>query len=900
MPDTTPWKQEIARRLAGLRLAPEREAEIVEELAAHLDDEYRKTLASGATENEAREMALDSLNGAFPLAEELRRVEHRVSREPVVLGAEGKSLLGDFWRDLRYALRTFQRAPGFTALAVLSLALGIGGNAAIFTIVSAVLIQPLPYWDPSRLVRADNSGYYPPGGVVALQQRSRTMDLAGYNAGVELNLTGQGDPWRLRGASVSANFFEVLGAGVALGRAFQAGDDQAGRDNVVVLSHALWQDRFHGDPSIIGRVITLGGVNRQIVGIAARGFGFPESATAFWIPLHLDPRDPDAYWARGFIPVIGRLRNGVTLAEAQRETRALSHEMLRLFPYSMGENWAAQMTVTPLKQFLTSDLRPRLLLLQGAVGLVLLIACANVAALLLARAVSRQKEIALRVALGAARGRIVRQLLTESMVLALAGGALGIGLAAGGFSLLQSVLPPVASGWSAVQPDWKSLDFVCALSLITGVAFGLVPALSASRYNLAGAIKTGGQRSSGGRTRLRSALIVGEVALAVVLTASAGLLIRSLWRLAQVDPGFATGHIITLRVSPNESLCRERAACLALYSELLRRTREIPGVEDAAAANTIPLSAGIPNSAVKVEGLPYVPAERTAPLFWAGAVTPGYFRVMRIPILQGRAFTDADSDGAARVIIVDAATARRYWPGQDPIGKHVQLVWEERGRTVIGVSADVRQFDVAGRTPGHISGSMYMPYAQTVDTERQLPAAMTLIVRAPGEPAPVAGRIRELVRDLNSNVPVSEVRTMGSLVDDSTRQPRSMMWLFAAFAAVALVLAAVGAYGVVSYSTTQRTFEIGMRVTLGASRRAIFSLVLGQSLRLVAAGLVLGMAASLALTRMLAAFLYGTGATDPLTFTAVCVVLLGVGLVAGFVPARRAASVDPLTALRVE
>lgn len=901
MPEDPNWKTEIAKRLARVNLPPAREAEIVEELADHLNDDYQRLVASGAQEGEAREMALEGLNDRPQIADALRKVERIAPREPIALGTPRRSVAGSFWHDLRYATRILRRSPGFTLLAVLSLALGIGGNAAMFRILNAVLIRPLPYADPDRLVKADHSGYYPPGGVADLQQESRTMEIAGYSPGLELNLTGLGEPWRLRGSAVSANLFHVLGVGVELGRTFRPGEEEAGRDNLVILSHELWQSQFRGDPGVIGRVVMLGGVGRQVVGVAARGFAFPDSTTRFWIPLHFDPRDPTAYWARGFMPVIGRLRNGVSLSQAQHEIAALSLQMLRRFPYPMGRDWAATMTVVPLQESLTSNIRPELVVLQCAVALVLLIACANVAGLLLARATSRQKEIALRVAVGASRARIVQQLLTESLMLALAGGSLGVALAFAANAVLETALPPTANSMADLGSGWQVLAFAGALSLLTGLTFGLVPALIASRPDLALAIKTGGQRAAGAaRARLRSALIVGEVALAVVLTIGAGLLIRSLWKLTQVNPGFQPQHVLTLRVSPEQSLCGQRSTCIAFYDELLRRVQEIPGVQDAAAANTLPLSAGIPASSVKVEGFPYVPAERAAPMFWAGAVTPDYFRLMGISILQGRALESRDSESAAPVIVVSAATARRYWPHESPIGKHVQLVWEDRWWTVVGVAADVHQFDLADHSPDYIRGAMYMPYAQAEDTDRQLPAVMTLILRTNSEPPYVVSRARDLMRQLNPSVPLDEIRTMASLVNESTQQPRSMMWLFVSFAGVALLLAAVGAYGVVSYTTAQRTFELGVRVALGARRGNIFGLVLGQSLRLVMAGLALGLAASLALNRLLATFLYGTATSDALTLVTVCGVLVAVALVAGFVPARRAASIDPVVALRAD
>ncbi len=900
MPEDPDWKTEIVQRLARVNLPPAREAEIIDELAGHLNDDYQRLVASGAKEEEAREIALEGLNDRPQIAEALRKVERTAPREPIALGTPRLSLTGTFWRDLRYAMRILRRSPGFTALAVISLALGIGGNAAMFRILNAVLIRPLPYADSDRLVRADHSGYYPPGGLVDLQRESRTMEVAGYSPGLELNLTGLGEPWRLRGSAVSGNLFHVLGVGVELGRTFRPGEEETGRDNLVILSHELWQGQFRGDPGIIGRVVMLGGTGREVVGVAARGFAFPDAATRFWIPLHLDPRDRTTYW-EGYMPVIGRLRDGVSLIQAQHEIATLSLHMLRLFPYTMGRDWAANMTVVPLQESLTSNIRPELVVLQCAVALVLLIACANVAGLLLARATARQKEIALRVAVGASRARIVQQLLTESLVLALAGGSFGIALAFAANAVLETALPATSNGMANLGSGWQVLAYAGALSLLTGMTFGLVPALIASRPDLALAIKTGGQRAAGAaRARLRSALIVGEVALAVVLTIGAGLLIRSLWKLTQVSPGFQPQHVLTLRVSPEQSLCGQRSACIAFYDELLRRVREIPGVEDDAAANTLPLSAEIPASSVKVEGFPYVPAERAAPMFWAGAVTPDYFRLMGISILQGRALEPSDSESAAPVIVVSAATARRYWPHESPIGKHVQLVWEDRWWTVVGVAADVRQFDLADHSPDYIRGAMYMPYAQAEDSDRQLPAVMTLVLHTNSEPTYVVSRIRDLMRQMNPSVPVDEIRSMVSLVNESTQQPRSMMWLFVSFAAVALLLAAVGAYGVVSYTTAQRTFELGVRVALGARRRNIFGLVLGQSLRLVLAGLALGLGASLALTRLLATFLYGTATSDALTLVTVCGVLVAVALAAGFVPARRAANIDPVVALRAD
>ena len=855
------------------------------ELQSYLQIETDENIARGLPPEEARYAAHRKLGNATLIREEV-----------YIMNSIG--FFETLGQDVRYALRMLRRNPAFSALAALSLALGIGGNAAMFSLVNGVLIQPLPYPDSGRLVRV--TGYYPKGAAVALQERSRTMEIAPYSDDTDFNLTGHGEAIHLTGTAVAANLFRVLQATPELGRVFRVGEDRAGQDHLVLLSHSLWQTKFGGDPGVLGRFIDIDGVSRQVVGVMPPDFSFPSSQTQLWVPLHLDPSDQYAYW-HDFMPLVARLRPGATLAQAASEVHSLIPYLLRLFPYPMAPEWNSDATTISLQQDLVGDVRARLLVLQCAVGIVLLIACANVAGLLLSRATVRQKEIALRVALGAGRGRIVRQLLTESLLLAFAGGAAGVALAVEGISTLKRILPAGMPGVARLAIDAPVLVFAAALAVLTGLAFGLIPALSASRFNLTETIKVGGQRSRGtSGVRLRLAVIGGEVALAVVLSVCAGLLIKSLWMLSQVNPGFQPEHILTARVSPDDSLCPKRPACVALYGELLRRAQSTSGVEDVAAANTVPLDGYVPFVPAEVEGHATNPAAHLAPLLWSGAVTPGYFRMMQIPVLRGRDFTDGDTETSAPVVVVSAATARHFWPGQDPIGKHIRTVWETEWRTVVGVVGDVHQFYLTGRSPAYINGAFYMPYAQSVDQTRKLPVAMTLLVRTGADSTGVTNRIRALVASVNPNVPVSNVETMDQMVNDSSSQPRSMMWLFVSFAAAALLLAAIGTYGVISYSTSQRTFEIGMRMALGASRGNIFSLVLGQSLKLVLAGLAAGVIAALAVTRMLSAFLYGIKATDPLTFLAVAALLLAIALLAGYVPARRAASVDPLKALRVD
>jgi len=865
----------------------EQEAELEKELRTDLELEAEEQQEAGVSVEEARYRALRSLGNVALVKEDVRKTW-------------GWTWVEQFWQDLAYGVRGLRRNKGFTAVAALSLALGIGGNAAVFTLVNAVLLRRLPYPEPDRLVQV--TGFYPKGAIVAMQQQSRTMDIAAYSTDSEVNLTGQGEAVRLMGSMVSANLFAVLGAEAQLGRVMRSRKDQLGSDRVVVLSNALWRRKFDSDPGIVGRMIAIDGAARQVIGVMPASFDFPSSNTQVWTPLHMDSSSSFDFWHTGFIPLIARLRSGTTLQQAQGEVRPLIEGILPLFPYPMARAWNADATAVPLQQFLIRDVRATLVVLQCAVALVLLIACCNVASLLLARSAVRQKEIALRAALGAGRGRVVRQLLTESMVLGFAGAVTGLGLAYGVLSIFKVVLPANTPGLADVRIDPRVVVFAGFLAVATGLVFGLLPALSASRWNLATTLRTAGRRAASTTgVSFRAALIAGEVALAVVLAVSAGLLVKSLWALAQVNPGFSPQQILTLRVSPNRSFCQQPSRCVALYDELLQRTQSITGVSAVSATNSLPLSGEIPAFPAELEGHPDAPGQALAPMLWAGAVTPEYFPMMRIPVLEGRVFTQADGENSELVAIVSAATAKRFWPGEDPIGKHVRPSWgQQPWRTVVGVVGDVRQYRVATELPDWINGVVYMPYPQAVGIDRQLPSSMTLLVRSDRDSQYVAGEIRGLVTELNPTVPVGDVRSLEAVVSSSKSQERSMMWLFLSFAASAVLLAAIGTYGVVSFSTTQRMYEMGVRVALGATRRNLFAMVLKLSLRLVLIGLAIGVVLAFALTRTLATFLYRVSARDPLIFLAVALLLVSVAVVAGFVPARRAARVDPMTALRAE
>jgi len=806
-----------------------------------------------------------------------------------------------FWQDLKYASRMLRRSPGFTALAGLSLALGIGGNAAMFSLVNTLLIRPLPFHQPDRLIRI--TSVYPVAGLVLFQQESRAMDVAQVSSARDYNLTGQGEAVRLAGSAVSANLFSVLGVPVEIGRAFAPGDDRPGSDSSVILSHALWTSRFNADPQVIGRVVTIDNVDRTVVGVMPAGFSYPAARVQMWIPKRVDPSKVVAYYGEvdgAFSPLIARLRDGATLAQARGEIRAITAHLDSQFPWTMPRNFNLDARVISLQEDMVGDVRRKLLVLLASVGIVLLVACTNVASLLLARATTRRKEIALRASLGAGRFRIVRQLLTESLLLAFTGGVAGLLLAFAALSIFRSALPINLPGLAEVAIDVRVAGFVALLTLATGLAFGIAPALSASQIDLAQTMRGGGQRATRGFwARFRGWLIAAEVTLTVVLLVGAGLLTRSLQALVDIDPGFRPERILTVRIAPNQSFCKERARCIALYDELLRRARQVPGVLDVAAANTVPLDGQFPNQPMDIEDRPHT-ADFPAPMFWAGAITADYLPLMRIPVLAGRGFSEADSATTAGAVLLSESTARRYWAGLNPVGRHLRIAGETRWRTIVGVVGDVHQSSLSGGVPPGIGGAMYMPYSQSVQAGNELPAAMNLLVRTTGDPAPIAQQIRALAVEQNPNVPVGRVEAMESIVSGSISDFRSTMGVLLSFAITALVLAAIGIYGLVSHSVIQRTYEIGVRMALGASKPNIVGLIMGQSMRFVAGGVVAGVGAAVAFARLMSSLLYGVAATDPVTFAGVIVFLFGIAAMASSAPAWRAAQMDPLKSLRVD
>jgi predicted permease len=862
-----------------------RRQELDEELQSHLEMAARARIERGEDENEAARAARREFGNVGLVSE-------------VTQDQWGRRWLEDFVEDARYCLRRMRKSPGFTAIAVLTLALGIGANTAIFSLVNSILLVSLPYPHPEQLVSV--TGAYPKGAFVAMREQIRTMDVGAYAEGHELNLTGFGEPVRLASTSVSAELFTILGARPDLGRTFYPGEDVPGQDNFVILSHALWEQRFGSDASILGRSIDLGGESRQVVGVMPAEFRFPSTKTQVWIPLQNDPRNAVSFWAGDYMPAIGRLRPGSTLGQARTEIRMFQSHVGALFPWPMPTSWNANASVVPLQNGMVADVRARLLILLGAVGLVLLIACSNVANLTLSRAATREKEISIRTALGAARPRITRQLLTESVLQALLGGLLGLAFATEGLVLLKVMLPSDTPRLAEAHIDWRVLLFTGALAILTGVVFGLAPALHSSRVALTEALKSGGRGTAVSVSqRLRSWLAIAQVAFAVLLVIAAGLMIRSFWSLSHVNAGFHPEHILTARITPNESFCNDAKRCLTFYRSVLDQVQAFPGTNGAAFVNTLPLGGRVSKRSLVVEDHDLPPGE-DSPLFWLNVVTPGYFRIMGIPFLSGRGFADSDISGAP-VAVVTAETARRYWPGQNAVGKHIRLLDDKDWRTVVGVIADVRAYDLQRNAPEWINGTAYVPYNSAATLEdRRIPAEMTIAIRTASDDSQIATMLRSGVASINREVPVSEVKSMGAVVSEAVSTPASTMTLLAVFAALALVLGTIGIYGVLSFLVSNRTREIGIRLALGAQRTDVLRSVLGEGAKLSLAGIVLGLAGAFVVMRVLSGELYGVGAADPLTFCSVAILVAVVALTACYVPARRAMRVDPVVALRYE
>jgi len=808
-------------------------------------------------------------------------------------------MIRDLWQDTRYGARMLRKSPGLTLVAVLSLALGIGAISTIFSFVNGIMLRPLPYHDPERLVLLDETALK--RGIASMsvsypnfldwrQQNNVFEDIACYDtSGFAMagGASGSSEPEQIKGAFVNQGLFEILGVAPILGRTFTADEDQPDHDLVVILSYGLWQRRFGGDPNVLGQTLSLNNRPRVVIGVMPKGFQFPEVAEA-WGPLALTPK----LFTRTDhgLNAIARLKPGITLGQAKAEMTGIAANIESQNPIT---NEGLSVNVIDLRASLTGDYRKALLILLGVVAFVLLIACVNVANLLLARATARQKEIAIRAALGANRKRIFRQLLTESLLLGLISGALGLMLALWGMDLLLAAIPIDIPFWMKFDLDGRVFGFTAACSLLTGFVFGTAPALEASNPDLNETLKEGGRSGSGGgRGRLRSMLVVAEIALSLVLLVGAGLMMRSFISLQNVKAGINAEGVLTFKIGLPGAKYRQPETRVAFFQQLLDRVRALPGVESAGTVSHLPLGGDNWGRSLTVEGFPVLPVGE-APMINHCVISPNYFRAMGITLVKGRDFNERDTAESAKVTIVDERLAREYWPNSDPIGQRIRFGPPEDNEpwhTIVGVVSEVRH----ERLDASTRESVYLPFAQ-------MPIGRSsLAIRTSGRPESLISVVRSQVRDLDPDLPISHAMPMKDVVAISVWQPRLYTALFGVFAAVALILATVGIYGVMSYAVTQRTREIGLRMALGAERKDVLKLVVGQGVVLAGFGVGAGLVTAVGLTRLMSSLLFGVTATDPITFGAVSVLLTGVALGACFVPARRAAKVDPMVALRYE
>jgi putative ABC transport system permease protein len=798
-----------------------------------------------------------------------------------------RRLEDEMFQDLRFGVRMLVKQPVFTLIAILTLALGIGANTAIFSVVNAVLLRPLPYENPGQLVRlwADNSGQrtdqnqFSPADITDFRDQLTTFEEVGlFDYGLSANLTGGAQPERVNGSEASPELFTALRIKPILGRTFLPDETEVAQSKVALISEGLWRRRFGADPNFAGRTVQLDGESFTVIGVLPGSFKFPENVD-LWLPFSFTAADWKTDRQHYYVEAVGRLKPGITLAQAKADMETIAQRLAPTRPASR-KKWG--ITLIPLHEQVVGKISSTLWILFGAVGFVLLIACVNVANLLLARAAARQKEMTIRAALGAGRLRIVRQLLTESLLLAVIGGSGGALLAVGAVKLFSASTLNSLPRAEEVTVDAWVLMFTLLVSILTGTIFGLTPALQASNPSLNETLKEGGRSSTGSRSRLRNALVVAEIALSLVLLVGAGLLLKSFLRLQNVNPGFDPHNVLTMQTTLPKAQYPDTVRQNAFVQQTLQRIETLPGVKSVAATINLPL--------VGTWGMGYgVIAHDNAPNQIAdnANITPGYFRTMGIPVLQGRDFSDRDSTGAPPVIIISEALARKHFPNENPLGQRINA---GANREIVGVVADVKPRGLELEAKPQI----YLPYAQ----KPTIASFVTFTIRTESTLLSLAGAVEREIRNLDANLPVANVRSMEQIVATSLAQRRLTMFLLGIFALIAVVLASIGIYGVVSYSVAQRTHELGIRMALGAQGRDVLALVLRQGMRLALLGVALGLAGAFWLTRLLTDLLFGVRATDPLTFVAVALLLATVALVACYLPARRATKVDPLTALR--
>jgi putative ABC transport system permease protein len=800
------------------------------------------------------------------------------------------------WRDLRHGARLLVRAPGFSIVAVCALAIGIGANTAIFSVVYTLLLKPLPYQDPDRLVvvwehnipRDRKNNVVSPGNFIHWREMQQSFDdLSAVGMTLNVTLTGVGEPEEIEMQLVSASFFPLLGVRPALGRVFTAEEDRP-NSRVVVISDRIWKRRFDGDPSILSRSVTIGGIAYSVVGVMPPGFTYLDRKAEMWFPVGFsaEARTPRGRW----LTVLGKMKPGVSVETAQADMTRVHAELTRMFP-QFNTGWTAR--VVPLRQQLTGEVRPALFILSGAVGLVLLIACANVANLLLARATSRQRELAVRAALGAGRGRLIRQLIAESLILSGASALIGLLLAWWGVGLLRAVVAerlPIQR-LENVAIDGPVLAFTIAATLLCGILFGLVPALTAAAGALVPALKEGGRSGSAARgNRTRRVFVVIEVALALVLLTGAGLLVRSFVKLLDVNAGFDPSRIVTMTVSLPGSRYGEASQRIQFFQRLFDRLEALPGVEAAGGTSFLPLVGLGAATSYEVVGQPNPPRGQDH-VADVRVVANDYFKAMAIPLIRGRLFDESDKGDLTNRVIVNETMARKHWPGEDPLGKKVRINWNDtRDDEIIGVVGDVRH-----------QGLDSEPRAMTYWPHARFPYnGMTITIRTAGDASSVIRAATTAVRAQDPNLAVADVRTMDDVVSSSVAEKRLLVQVIGLFAIVALVLAAVGIYGVIAYMVTQRTQEIGIRMALGAQRGRVLRMIVGEAMALTAIGVAVGIAGALTLTRLMQDLLFHVAPRDPLTLATVTAALVLVAFAASYLPGRRATRVDPVIALRAE
>jgi putative ABC transport system permease protein len=883
---------------ARLRALVRRDAvieDIEEEMRSHVEMETEANIGRGMKPEEARLAALRSFGNpglARDFAYEVR----------------GGGMLETLWQDLRYGVRMLLKHPGFTFIAVLTLALGIGVNTALFSVVNAVLLLPLPYAEPERLAQVyeanaqqgyDRFSFSLANFVDHRDQQTGFAQMTAYFRR-DANLTGAGEPERVQVAIVSASFFPLLRVQPLLGRGFLTEEETPGKHRVAVLSYGLWQRRFGADPGILNQPVTLSGNLFTVVGVLPADFQFPDPfgnnplsdaapKVDLLTPLAYDPKNLGDRGSH-FLSVLARLQPGVELAQALTELRAIAGRLEEQYP-DRNKGWTVN--VFALQDEVVRTVRPALILLLAAVAFVLLIACANVSNLLLARAAVRQKEMAIRLALGAPRSRLLRQLLTESLLLALAGGAAGLGLAYWAMRAFISFSPANVPRTDEIRLDGMALLFTFGITLLTSVAFGLLPALQASKPDVQTTLKEGGRNAGNraGRPRTRRLLVVAEVALSLLLLIGAGLMIRTFISFQRVNPGFRTDNLLTMKLALPYAKYPEPQQVVAFYQQVIERVRALPGVQGVGAVSDLPLAEGGGVYTFIIEGRPSASAQDDPVAVWR-AINPDYFRTMGMRLRRGREFTEQDRPGAVEVIVINETMASSFWPGEDPIGKRIQIYdllpmpWRE----IVGVVNDTKQAGLDAPTRPEI----YVPFSQR---ER---VAMTLIAHTAAGPEQLADAMRAAVQAVDPEQPVYRVSTMEQFFSAEVAAPRATMFLMGALAVAAMILAAVGIYGVTAYAVTQQTHEIGIRMALGATRRDVLRLVVGQGITLTLIGEVIGLAGAFALTGLMTSLLFGVSATDPATFTVIALLLTGVALLACYIPARRATKVDPLVALRYE